>query len=333
MQETVCWGITRHCKLVFKFLEGTLYIMRSTVLYILTVLIWGSTWLAIEYQLGVVAPEVSLVYRFSIAALLMWAYCLIKKLPMQFCFKNHVFFMTLACCNFGFNYLVLYWAQDYLTSAMTSIAFSTLLIMNIINTRIFFGKPIAPRIFIGATLGLAGIIGLFWQDVKTLDFASEAIIGLGLALGGTFVASFGNMTSVRNSRNNIGIMQGNAWGMLYGSLFLLVFTLLSGTQFSLDTRFPYIASLLYLSIFGTVIAFACYFVLLKDIGPEKASYSVVLFPVVAVTLSMMFEGFEWQTSTVIGFVLVLAGNVIVLTPIEKLKVLIMGTKPEGQGAG
>jgi drug/metabolite transporter (DMT)-like permease len=296
--------------------------MRSAVLYVLTVLIWGSTWLAIEFQLGVVAPEVSLVYRFSIAALLMWGYCLFAKLPMQFSLKNHIFFMLLACCNFGFNYLILYWAQDYLTSAMTSIAFSTLLVMNIINTRIFFGNPIAPRIFIGALLGLAGIVGLFWQDVKTLDIASEAMIGLGLSLGGTFVASLGNMTSVRNSKNNIGIMQGNAWGMLYGSVFLLAYTLINGSEFSLDTRLPYIASLLYLSVFGTVIAFACYFVLLKDIGPEKASYAVVLFPVVAVTLSMMFEGFIWQTSTVIGFVLVLTGNVIVLTPIDKIKALL-----------
>jgi drug/metabolite transporter (DMT)-like permease len=298
--------------------------MRSAVLYVLTVMIWGSTWLAIEFQLGVVAPEVSLVYRFSIAAILMWAYCLIKTLPMQFSGKNHGFFMALACCNFGFNYLILYWAQNYLTSAMTSIAFSTLLIMNIVNTRIFFGKPIAPRIFLGAALGLAGIVGLFWQDLKTLDFASEAIVGLVLSLGGTFVASLGNMTSVRNSKNNIGIMQGNAWGMLYGAIFLMAFALFNGSKFNLDTGLPYIASLLYLSIFGTVIAFACYFALLKDIGPEKASYSVVLFPVVAVTLSMMFEGFVWQTSTVIGFVLVLSGNVIVLTPIDKIRSLIRG---------
>lgn len=307
--------------------------MRSTALYILTVMIWGSTWLAIEFQLGVVAPEVSLVYRFSIAALCMWGFCLIKKLPMQFTLKNHVFFMLLACCNFGFNYLILYWAQNYLTSAMTSIAFSTLLIMNIINMRIFFAKPIAPRIFIGAGLGLAGIIALFWQDVKSLDLASEAILGLGLCLGGTLVASLGNMTSVRNSKNNIGVMQGNAWGMLYGSGFLLAFTLISGADFTLDLRFPYIVSLLYLSLFGTVIAFACYFVLMKDIGPEKASYTVVLFPVVAVALSMVFEGFVWQFSTVAGFILVLTGNVVVLTPIHKIKALLGTNKAIEQGAG
>jgi drug/metabolite transporter (DMT)-like permease len=105
------------------------------------------------------------------------------------------------------------------------------------------------------------------------------------------------------------------------------------SEFSLDTRLPYIASLLYLSIFGTVIAFACYFLLLKDIGPDKASYSVVLFPVVAVTLSMLFEGFVWQTSTVIGFVLVLIGNVIVLTPMDKMRVILAGTKGVEQGGG
>tara|TARA_R110002167_G_scaffold71691_5_gene202142 strand:- start:11968 stop:12387 length:420 start_codon:yes stop_codon:yes gene_type:complete len=135
------------------------------------------------------------------------------------------------------------------------------------------------------------------------------------------------MTSVRNTKNSIGIMQGNAWGMLYGSLFLLIFTLFNGSEFNVDTRLPYIVSLLYLSLFGTVIAFACYFVLLKDIGPEKASYSVVLFPVVAVTLSMMFEGFVWQTSTMIGFVLVLMGNVVVLTPIYRIRVLLGANKP------
>lgn len=227
--------------------------------------------------------------------------------------------MLLAACNFAFNYLLLYWAQHYLKSAMSSIAFSTLLIMNIINTRVFFGKPITLRIFCGAILGLAGITALFWQDVKTLDFASEAIIGLSLALGGTFLASLGNMTSLRNSLNNIGIMQGNAWGMFYASLLLFTVVLLRDSEFTFDSQFSYVASLIYLSLFGTVIAFACYFVLLKDIGPEKASYTVVLFPLVAVALSMVFEGFVWHIHTAIGFTLVLSGNVLVLTPLHKIQ--------------
>lgn len=293
--------------------------MKSVILYIVTVLIWGSTWLAIEFQLGDVPAQVSLVYRFAIAAFVMWCYCMFKGMNMRFSMTDHGFFMVLALCNFGLNYLILYWAQNYLTSAMSSIAFSTLLLMNIVNTRLFFGRRIANRIYIGALLGVVGLVALFWPDIKDLDFSSDAMLGLGLALGGTFLASLGNMASVRNSSNHVGVMQGNAWGMLYGTLALVGVVLLSDAQFTFSTEPSYVISLLYLSLFGTVIAFACYFLLLRDIGPEKASYSIVLFPIVAVILSTIFEGFLWHANTVFGFVMVLAGNAIVLTPVAKIR--------------
>lgn len=308
--------------------------MRSVFLYTTTVLIWGSTWLAIEFQLGIVAPEVSLVYRFGAAALIMWCVCLSRGMKMGFKRLEHLYFIVLACCNFGFNYLILYWAQAYLTSAMTSIAFSTLLLINIINTRLFFGKPIAPRIYLGALVGITGIVALFWSDIAGLDWSSAAMIGLGLALGGTFVASLGNMASVRNSNKGVGVMQGNAWGMLYGTIILTLYSFWSGAEFTMDWRFSYLASLVYLSVFGTVIAFACYFALLREIGPEKASYAIVLFPVVAVILSTLFEGFEWHSHTVFGFLLVLMGNAIVLTPMEKLSGMLAEkqTRLQKQGA-
>lgn len=298
--------------------------MKSRVLYVLTVLIWGSTWLAIEFQLGVVAPEVSLVYRFSIAAVLMWLYCILKNLPLRYSLEQHMFFVFLAVLNFGANYLLLYWAQAYLNSALSSIAFSTLLIMNIINNRVFFGQAIAPRMLLGALLGLAGIIALFWQDLSRFDLSSKMLIGLTLSIGGTLVASLGNMTSVRNSKYGIGVLPANAWGMLYSSVLLTAYVLFSGGHFTIDYTAPYILSLLYLSLFGTVLAFAFYFELLKEVGAAKASYTVVLFPVVAVILSMIFEGFIWQQSTVLGFSLVLLGNILVLTPLQKLKRLVKG---------
>jgi drug/metabolite transporter (DMT)-like permease len=291
-----------------------------------TVLIWGSTWLAIEFQLGVVPPEVSLVYRFVIAALCMWGFCLWRGFDMRIKSADQLFLVLIAASNFGFNYLILYWAQEYLTSAMTSIAFSTLLMLNIINTRLFFGKPIAGRIYLGAVIGIIGIGALFWFDLRAFDLSSDSVWGLGLALGGTLVASLGNMVSVRNSSKGIGVMQGNAWGMLYGSMLLIAYTLFNGTTFSVDWSVSYLSSLAYLSVFGTVIAFACYFALLKDIGPEKASYAIVLFPVVAVILSTIFEGFEWHMNTVIGFVLVLLGNAIVLTPMDRVKLWLGARK-------
>ena len=293
--------------------------MQSVLLYIMTVLIWGSTWLAIEFQLGTVNEIISLCLRFSLAALCMWGYVLFKRMPMYFDLKTHGFFILLAMGNFGLNYLMLYYAQGYLNSAMASIAFSLLLIFNIINTRLFFGKPIAKRIYSGALFGVAGIVALFWHDLSQFDLSSGAIVGLGLALLGTLIASFGNMVSVRNSNKGIGVLQGNAWGMLYSSVLLAVCALLNGETFVINASWQYWSSLIYLAVFGTVIAFASYFSLLKNIGPERASYIIVLFPLVAVLLSTYFEGFTWQANTFVGFSLVLLGNAIVLTPFDKLK--------------
>ncbi|MEJ6476505.1 DMT family transporter [Pseudoalteromonas piscicida] len=292
--------------------------MKNLFLYTITVLIWGSTWLAIEYQLGSINEFVSLFYRFGLAAICMWAFVLYKRLPMRFCRRDHGFFVLLALCNFGANYLFLYWAQAHLTSAMASIAFSLLLVVNIVNTKLFFAKPIAKRIYFGASLGTLGIVSLFWHDLVAFDLQSEAFMGLSLALLGTVVASLGNMVSVRNSNQQIDVMAGNAWGMLYSAIMLATYIAFSEHQFVNQAPASYWWSLIYLSVFGTVIAFGCYFSLLKNIGPEKASYLIVLFPFVAVALSTLFEGFEWQQNTFIGFILVILGNAIVLTPLNRI---------------
>lgn len=292
--------------------------MKTAFLYAITVLIWGSTWLAIEFQLGDVPVQASVMYRFAIAAACMWGYCLWAKIPLVFSRRNHLFIALLALFNFSFNYSLLYYSQQYLTSAMASIAFSTLLLINIVNTRLFFKTEIQPRVYIGAIFGILGIVALFWHDLNLGSSQSQSLIGLGLALSGTLFASLGNMTSVRNSRAGLNVLAVNAWGMLYGAVFLFVIMLVTDTPFVFSTKFDYIASLLYLAIFGTVIAFASYYILLKDMGAEKASYTIVLFPVIAVILSTFYEDFTWHSSTFIGFAMVLLGNVILLTPFERI---------------
>lgn len=295
--------------------------VKNTFIYLSTVLIWGSTWLAIEFQLGEVAVEASLFYRFALSAGLMWLFCWLKGIPMAFNARQHGFFALLAAGNFGINYLLLYWAQMYLTSAMASIAFSTLLLMNIVNTRLFFGKKIEIKVYVGALIGIGGILLLYWQDLQQMSFSSDALIGLGLALAGTFSASLGNMVSVRNSNQGINIFAGNAWGMSYGALLMLAILSLSGIEFDFSFEPAYWLSLGYLVVFGTLIAFACYFSLLKNIGAEKASYLILLFPIVAVILSSLFEGFVWHQHTVLGFLMVLMGNAIVLVPWHKVNVV------------
>lgn len=163
--------------------------MNNTFLYVITVIIWGSTWIAINYQLGDVAAEVSIVYRFGLAALCMFAYCRFKKLPLKFSAKQHLQLFAFGLTLFGFNYYLLYSAQSHINSALTSIAFSTLMMVNILNARIWFKTHISSQVYYGGALGLLGIVTLFWPQISSVHFGDSTLLGLGLCLIGVLFAS------------------------------------------------------------------------------------------------------------------------------------------------
>ena len=181
--------------------------MNNTTLYTLTVLIWGSTWFAIEFQLGNVAPEISLVYRYGLASLLLFAWCRFRGLRLRFALRDHAWFGLLGLLLFGINYIVAYRAQLYITSAMTAIAFSTIVWMNVINARLFFGVRASPRTLIGAAMGVLGITMLFAPQIGELAFGDTVFYGSFLAALGALVASFGNMASQAAQKTGLPVLQ------------------------------------------------------------------------------------------------------------------------------
>jgi len=287
--------------------------MNNMALYALTVLIWGSTWFAIEFQLGKVAPEVSLVYRYGMASLLLFAWCAWRGLRLRFAVREHVRFALLGLLLFGVNYIIAYRAQLYITSALTAIAFSTMVWMNIVNARLFFGVKAGTRVLLGALLGIAGIITLFAPRIGELSFTDGAFFGSFLAVLSALVASFGNMASQASQRAGLPVLQSNAWGMAYGTLFTLLVASASGHPFEFEWTAGYIGSLLYLTVFGSIVAFGAYLTLLGRIGAHRAGYAMVMFPVVALVLSTLFEGLEIDAMTACGCALVLIGNACVLS--------------------
>jgi len=286
--------------------------MSNAVLYVITVLVWGSTWLAIEFQLGVVAPEVSIVYRYAGASLLLFAWSRVRGLRLAFSLRDHAWFFLLGLLLFGVNYVLAYRAQIYISSALTAIAFSTLLWMNIINARIFFGVRAGRRVLFGALLGVAGIFTLFAPQIGELAFSDTVFYGSFLAVIGALVASFGNMVSQGAQRSNLPVVQSNAWGMFYGTLITAAIAISEGHEFVFEWSAAYLGSLLYLTVFGSIVAFGAYLTLLGRIGAHKAGYAMVMFPVVALILSVLFEGLEVDATIIVGTVMVLAGNLFVL---------------------
>jgi len=296
--------------------------MNNTLLYIITVVIWGTTWIAINYQLGDVAVEASITYRFGLAAIVLFVFCYIKKLPVKFSIAQHGIFLAFGVTLFGGNYFFLYLSQEHINSALSSIAFSTLMLANIINARIWYKTEISKQVYLGGALGLFGIVTLFWPQINDVQLSTATFTGLGLALLGVFLASLGNMLSIKNQKDKLPIVQSNAWGMTYGALFMGMTVLIQGNSFTFSYTLTYISSLLYLSIFGSVIAFGCYLSLLNKIGPHKASYSAIMFPAIAVAISTVIEGFVWNSYTISGFICMVIGNIVVLAkPNDKIKQL------------
>ena len=286
--------------------------MTNLFLYIVTVLIWGSTWLAIEFQLGVVAIELSLAYRYLIAALITFTWCLFRSQSLRFNWREHRYFVLLGCFLFGLNYLAAYAAQIYITSALNAIGFSAMVWMNIINARLFMSTHIEARTYVGALLGIAGVFILFWPEVQDVSLSDGVLIGASLSLTGAFVASIGNMVSQAAQRNSLPVMPTTAWGMLYGGLLNLGIAIGKGRSLTFDPSTGYVLSLLFLAVFGSVVAFGCYLTLLGRIGAERAGYVVVVIPIVALLLSALFEGLVLETHIFIGVALALAGNFVIL---------------------
>lgn len=287
---------------------------HSATLYAAAVLIWGSTWFAIRFQLGEVAPEVSVAYRFALASALLLAYSALRGLPLRFTWREHGWMAAQGLLLFCVNYLVFYEASARLTSGLIAVVFSTIVLMNILNGALLLGRPVEARPVAAALLGLAGIALVFWPEVAAMGASGVVFTGVALSLAGTLVASWGNIASARNQRHGLPVIQSNAYGMAWGALIMAAWAALRGVPFDYDPAPAYTLSLLYLSVFGSVLAFGSYLTLLGRIGPERAAYATVLFPVVALALSTLFEGYRWTPAGLAGLALVLAGNLLVLAP-------------------
>ena len=292
--------------------------MFNFILYAAAALIWGSTWLAIKLQLTQVPPILSVGYRFCLAALILAAYCLLRKKHLAFSRRDHLFMAIQGFSLFGLSYCMSYLATSYLTSGLVAVVFSTILMWNILNLKLFMGQAIAWRAFWGGILGLSGIGIVFWHDLSAFT-ATRGLIGLIIALLGAYLASIGNVVGSRNAKSGVPVTQANVFGMAYGALLCLTIHFGFGGELTMDWTFGYLGPMLYLTVFGSVVAFGCYMLLIGRIGADYAAYVMLLMPVVALILSTFFEEYQWSANAVLGVIVVLVGNLIILTPAETLE--------------
>jgi drug/metabolite transporter (DMT)-like permease len=191
------------------------------LLFVLPTFIWGTTWLAIKFQLGVVAPEISVGWRFALASLLLLGWCALRRVPLRFGARDHGRFAVLGFLLFGLNYVLVYKSEQYLTSGLVSVLFAFLVFWNLLGARVLFGTR-APRVVVlGAVLGVAGVALLFWPEVASVRDGDGQAAGIALAVVATVVASGGNLYSQSLFARGVAVVPATAFAMGYAALAIL----------------------------------------------------------------------------------------------------------------
>jgi len=292
--------------------------MLNLLLYSAAVVIWGCTWLVIKFQLTQVPPVLSVAYRFGLAATILFIFCLLTNRSLRFSARQQSYLALYGGLIFCCGYILCYQASIFLTSGLLAIVFSLIQAMNILNLRLFLGRPVRLRAVTGGLIGLCGLCLVFRNEILSFSLTAGAK-GLLLGIVAAYFSSLGNVAAVKNDTNGVPVAQANAFGMAYGALFTLVVHFILGGRLEIDGSIGYLGPLLYLAVFGSVIAFGCYFALVNRIGADYAAYCATLSPIIAMFLSWLFEGYLWTLPALIGMIAVLAGNVIVLTPGKVIK--------------
>ena len=285
----------------------------NALLYISVVVIWGTTWLAIYMQQGVVSVPVSIFWRFAVAAIVMLVVLLALGRLRRISLRDHLFCMLQGGCVFGFNFFCFYHAAAYISSGLESVIFSMAVLFNAVNSMVFFRQRPHKNLLPAAVLGIAGVVALFWHDLVATQLAPSLLLGIGLSALGTYGFSLGNMISTRHQRRGLETLSTNTYAMFYGTIIMGLLALVRGDSFMPEFTLRYLGSLFYLAIFGSVIAFGAYFTLVGRIGASQAAYSTLLFPLVALSLSTIYEGYVWHSNAIIGLIMILLGNLVMFS--------------------
>ncbi len=288
--------------------------MRITTprLFAAATAIWGTTWIAITFQLGRAPPEASVSLRFALASAALLAWCRWRGVPLRFPPRVHAQLALLGLFMFCLSYLAVYRAETLLVSGLVALGYSASPLVNAAISRVVFGTPATRGVVVGGLLGVSGILLVFWPELRRVRADAGVLGGMALVAGAVLASGVGNVFATRLDRLGLDVWQKMAWGMAWGAAGSAIAAVASGEGIHFTFTPAYLLSLVYLAGFGSIAAFAAYLTLLERVGAARAGYVGVMTPVVALVISGLFEGFPWGLSTLAGVGVVVAGNLVVL---------------------
>lgn len=273
---------------------------------------WSTSWYAVTHQLGAVQPEVSVFWRFLITAPLMFALARWRGESCALSLKAHGALALTGMLMFSTNFILMYYAGQWVPSGLLAVIFALASVINLTLGVLLFGETFRWNLAIGGLLGALGVAALYAPQLGKGDTGGLAMTGLMLGVIATICFSIGNQINARLQRSGVAVFPAAAWGMVYGTLWAGILSLAHGSSFAVPLTGAYLGSMAFLIFSASILAFYTYLTLIGRIGPARASYATVIFPIFALMISTALEGYHWTPLAALGLVMAVAGNVLVL---------------------
>ena len=275
--------------------------------------VWGSTWIVIRDQIGSVPPQWSVAYRFILAAVAMALVARWKGQSLKIDRGGFVAALVIGVTQFSLNFNSVYMAERFITSGVVATVFALLLIPNSLLAWAFLGQKPNARFLWAGLVAVAGVALLFIHELRSSPLAGRDIaIGLAFTLAGLLGASSANVYQAGEEARRHPLLALLAWSMAIGAVINICLAFAVAGPPVFEARLGYWAGVIYLALLGSVLCFALYFPVVRKIGPGKAAYSSVLVPVIAMSLSTIFEDYQWSPLAIGGAALSLGGMLLAL---------------------
>lgn len=289
----------------------TLLNPRVLIPFILVTMIWGSTWIVITGQLGVVPPSWSVTYRFAVAAVVMFAFAAIRRERLGLEPRALAFAAILGIAQFVLNFNFVYRAEQHITSGLVAVLFALLIVPNTLMGRIFLKTPLEARFLAGAGIAIVGVGLMILHEYRAAALGPAAVLtGTAFTLAGVTSASTANVMQGSKIARAQSMTVMIAWAMLFGTMIDGAFAWITTGPPVIEPTAAYLGGVLYLGVIASAVTFPLYFNIIRAVGPGQAAWSSVLIPIIAMGFSTLFEGYRWAPLSIAGGAVALIGLVI-----------------------
>ncbi len=283
-------------------------------LFAVCVLVWSTTWYAITWQVDTVAPELGVALRFALAGALVLGFAALRRLPLRFAPRDHLRLALQGAFMYGVSYVCVYHAEQHVVSGLVAVGYSASPLFGALGARWLYGTALTGRFIGGGLVGVLGVALVFWPELARAVPGADTQLGIVYTVAAVLLAAVGSLSASRNRQHRLPLWPALGFGMLYGALSALLVAVALGRGLALPIGLSWWMALLYLAIAGSVLTFACYLTLLDRLGPGPAGTIGVMTPLLALVVSLLFEGYRPEWLTLAGAALAVAGNIAMLRP-------------------